>query len=80
MARERGALNAREELEAAAMWLGYQDENLSFGLQSAEDGLKLWRYGNSNIHLAEMADTWEEGDRRLALGYDPLDGVTRSGK
>ena len=70
--------NAREQLEAAADWLGWQDENLSFGLKSAEDGLKLWKHWQANPDLPEMAD--EEIDhrgtvakqRRKALGYDPL--------
>ena len=34
-------MNAREILVAAADWLGWQDEDLSFGLKSAEDGIKL---------------------------------------
>lgn len=70
--------NAREQLAAAAEWLGWQDENLSFGLKSAEDGLKLWAYWQAHPDLPEMAD--EEIDhrgtvakeRRKALGYDPL--------
>lgn len=70
--------NAREQLAAAADWLGWQDENLSFGLKSAEDGLKLWKHWQANSELPEMAD--EECDecgsvteeRRKAVGYDPL--------
>ncbi|QYW02188.1 hypothetical protein CPT_Sonora_087 [Stenotrophomonas phage Sonora] len=71
-------LNAREELEAAEQWLGWQDEDLSVGLKSAEDGLKLWRYWQANPNLPEMADDDEEGYdvpaiRKQVLGYDPMD-------
>lgn len=69
--------NAREQLAAAAEWLGWQDENLSMGLKSAADGLKLWAYWQAHPELPEMAD--EDCDdvnvaavRRKALGYDPL--------
>jgi len=70
-------MNAREELEAAACWLGWQDEDLSAGLKSAEDGLKLWRYWKSNPDSPEMADEDCDGYdvsamRIHALGYDPL--------
>lgn len=73
--------NAREQLEAAAKWLGWQEESLSFGLRSPEDGIKLWRYWQSMPDtLPEMADeeVVEDGvesaekHRILALGYDPL--------
>ena len=72
--------NAREELALAAEWLGWQDENLSFGLKSAEHALKLWRYWQAHPELPEMADSDydDEGklvgpkNRRKALGYDPM--------
>ena len=74
-------MNAREELEACANWLDFQNEDMSFGLRKPEDGLKLWRYWQSKpSELPEMAD--EETDdfsddfvarhRKKALGYDPL--------
>lgn len=66
-------MNAREILAAAADWLGWQDEDLSFGLKSAEDAIKLYAYSQANSgSLPEMADEWEPKDRRAALGYDPL--------
>lgn len=66
-------MNAREILAAAADWLSWQEEDLSFGLKSAEDGIKLYAYAQAHCdHLPEMADEWEPKDRRKALGYDPL--------
>jgi hypothetical protein len=77
--------NAREQLDAAAHWLGWQDEALSNGLRSPEDGLKLWSYWQANPNLPEMADEdigpneMPENDNRTvaehrvaAVGYDPL--------
>lgn len=72
-------LNAREQLEAASMWLGYHNEDINFGLKSPEDALKLWRYANAHPEMDEMADTWTPKQRKAAIGYDPLDGETRSG-
>lgn len=78
--------NAREQLEACAVWLGYQDENLSAGLRSADDGLKLWRYWLAHADvLPEMADeeVAEKGiesvrkHRRKALRYDPLSSTAQ---
>lgn len=51
-------MNAREILAAAADWLGWQDEDMSFGLKSAEDGLKLYAYAQAHPELPEMADDW----------------------
>lgn len=65
-------MNAREILKAAAEWLGDQEEDLSFGLKSAEDGIKLYAYAQAHPDLPEMADEWEPKDRRKALGYEPL--------
>lgn len=69
--------NSREQLAAAAEWLGWQDEYLSSGLKSADDALKLWRFWQARPYGPEMAD--EECDgfdvaalRVEALGYDPL--------
>lgn len=73
-------LNAREKLLAIADWLGWQNEDLSFGLKSPEDAVKLYNYWQEHADtLPEMAD--EEKDdagrwlfmfRKHALGYDPL--------
>lgn len=70
--------NAREQLAAAADWLGWQDENLSFGLKSADDGLKLWRFWQERPDGPEMADEDVDGFdvpalRVEALGYDPIE-------
>lgn len=65
-------MNAREILVAAADWFGWQDEDLSFGLKSAEDGIKLYAYSQAHSELPEMADEWKPKDRRKALGYEPL--------
>ena len=73
-------LNAREQLEAAARWLSYQEENLSFGLKKPEDGLKLWRYWTTDKTLPEFCDGPESDDeavscrnRRIAaIGYCPF--------
>lgn len=72
-------LNAREQLEAAANWLAFHHEDLSFGLKSPEDGLKLWRAWTSDPALPEFCDAPEselEAKQTLAivrkiLGYDP---------
>ena len=65
-------MNAREILVAAADWLGWQDEDMSFGLKSAEDAIKLYAYAQAHPDLPEMADKWEPKDRRKALGYEPM--------
>lgn len=72
-------MNARDQLEAAAAWLGFQNENLSYGLKSPEDGLKLWRYGQKHIELAELCDNpvgddadWTEDNFKEAIGYNPF--------
>jgi len=67
-------MNAREELEAAALWLGFHHEDLSFGLRNAEDGLKLWRYWQANPGFPEFCDEGPEENERLVtecLGYNP---------
>ena len=72
-------LNAREQLEAAASWLGFQHEDLSFGLKTPEDGLKLWRGWQSDPELPEFCDEYEDANDaktlsarvRKILGYDP---------
>lgn len=72
-------LNAREQLEAAATWLGYQHEDLSYGLKSPEDGIKLWRYWTANDRLPEFCDQPEDEAEgkvvvkhvKKAIGYNP---------
>jgi hypothetical protein len=65
-------MNARERLAAAAEWLGYNHEQLSFGLRNAFDALRLYDYAQAHPNLPEMADDWEESDLIAALGYSPL--------
>jgi len=72
-------LNAREQLEAAFTWLGYQHDDLSFGLKSPEDAIKLWKAWQSDPELPEFCDEgedYEDGQKlnkrvRKILGYDP---------
>lgn len=64
--------NAREQLNAAAHWLGWSDEDLAVGLRNAFDGLRLYDYAQAHPELPEMADEWEPRERIKALGYDPL--------
>src|SRR5579864_1935301 len=66
-------MNARERLAAAAEWLGYNDEQLSFGLRNAFDALRLYDYAQAHPNLPEMADEWEESDLIAALGYSPFE-------
>ena len=73
--------NAREKLAAIANWLGWQHENLSYGLKTPEDAIKLYDYWDvRGDTLPEMADEFIDDDGRFmaifrkdALGYDPLD-------
>lgn len=72
--------NARETIAAVAEWLGYQEEQLSYGLRSPEDALKLHAYWEARPDtLPEMADEDfdDEGEdicahRIAAVGYDPM--------
>lgn len=64
-------MNARERLAAAAEWLGWNHEQLSFGLRNAFDALRLHDYAMARPDLPEMADEWEEKDLIAALGYSP---------
>lgn len=66
-------MNARERLAAAADWLGYNEEQLSFGLRSAFDALRLYDYAQAHPELNEMADEWEESHLIAALGYSPFE-------
>lgn len=73
-------LNAREKLLAIAVWLGWQNEDLSFGLKSPEDAVKLYNYWQEHADtLPEMADEEKDDEgrwvfmfRKYVLGYDPL--------
>lgn len=72
--------NAFEKLLAVVNWFGCQDENLSEGLKSPQDALKLYDYWQENEdNLPEVADEEKDDDgrwvfmfRKHALGYDPL--------
>lgn len=65
-------MNARERLEHAAEWFGWQEEQLSFGLKNAFDALRLYDYAQEHPALPEMADEWTPEQRIEAIGYDPL--------
>lgn len=72
-------LNAREQLEACAWWLSMQHEDLSYGLKSPVDGLKLWSAWIKDPELPEFCDQYEDSNDaktisarvRKILGYDP---------
>ena len=64
-------LNAREQLMMAAGWLGLTHEDLSFGLKSSEDGIKLWRYGQTRAEDT-YADDWSNAELVRVLGYNPF--------
>ena len=66
-------VNARQQLAAVVEWLGWNEENLSFGLRNSVDALRLYDYAQAHPgRLPEMADEWQPKDRIAALGYDPL--------
>lgn len=74
-------MNAREQLEAAANWLGWQEEDLSVNLKTPEDALKLWQHWQKNRNLPEFADgqNCDEDEQNAcavacvaAIGYDPV--------
>lgn len=65
-------MNARERLAHAAEWLGWQEEQLSFGMKNAFDALRLYDYAQAHPDLPEMADEWTVKQRIAAIGYDPL--------
>ena len=60
------------KLNTVITWLEFQPEDLSFGLRSAEDAVKLYNYGLDNPDLPVFVYRWGEQDRIDALGYDPL--------
>ena len=64
---------ARERLEHAAQWYGWNNENLNSRLRSTYDALRLYDYAQAHPDLPEMADAWEPEQRIAALGYDPFD-------
>lgn len=74
-------MNARELLDQVEHWLGWQNEDLSAGLKSAFDALRLYEYWTDpkNQHLPEFCDMdYDDEDHDIAtervnaLGYDPL--------
>ena len=66
-------MNARERLEMVAYWLGDQDENLSAGLKTAFDALRLYDYAQAHPNLPEMADEWTPRQIIAAVGYNPFE-------
>lgn len=67
-------MNSRETLAHVADWLGWQEEQLSYGMKNAFDALRLYDYWMDHQEtLPEMADEWDEKDRIAALGYDPME-------
>lgn len=65
--------NAREMLKNVADFLGDEEEDLSFGLRSAFDALRLYDYAQSHPELTNAFVTeWKSSDRIKALGYDPM--------
>lgn len=68
--------NSREQLAACAEWLGRIHEDLSFGLKSPEDGLKLWRY-NFSRDEDTFPDEWDPAERKHVLGYDPMERAVK---
>lgn len=76
----RHDLNAREKLEAVALWLSMQHEDLSYGLKSPLDAVKLWEAWRRCASLPEFCDDpsgsaeekrFEKVFRKV-LGYNPV--------
>lgn len=78
------ALDIADQLQNTADWLGSQHCNLTYGLASPEDGLKLHRHWMADDSLPEYADDWDDSDpatseqrvkaeRIAAVGYDPIE-------
>lgn len=65
-------MNAREQLQAVAEWLGWQNESLSFGLRNSMDALRLYDYAQAHLQLPEMAEDWAPKSLVAALGYNPF--------
>lgn len=67
-------MNAREQLEEIAGWLGDEEESLSFGLRNAYDALRLYDYAKARPELWHgFVTEWDAADRIAALGYDPME-------
>ena len=65
-------IDVTEKLNAVITWLSFEYDDLSFGLRTAEDAIKLYDYAQANPGLPEFTDRWEVQTRIDALGYDPL--------
>jgi len=65
-------INALELLERTVAWLNEQHGDLSWGLRSAEDAVKLFIYSWDHPELGEYADDWKSKDLCKALGYNPI--------
>jgi hypothetical protein len=62
-----------KRLLIAYNWLCQQDDSISFGLRSTEDGLKLFGHFMGNPRLPEFCDTDDMAHERVkCLGYDPM--------
>ncbi len=72
-------MNAREKAATISDWLGWQHEDLSYGLKSVADAEKLYdhmqAHQTGNGWLPECADEWYEDDLLLALGYNPIPDI-----
>lgn len=71
--------DVQEQLDACSGWLQSMHADLSFGLKSPEDALKLWRYALAHPELAEFCDEqtgepgdWQESNFIEAIGYNPF--------
>lgn len=62
--------NTREKMLLVADWLGWQDEQMSFGLRSMRDAEEL--YDEAMAGDNEMAEDWTSAARKRVLGYDPM--------
>ncbi|MEM8519518.1 hypothetical protein [Janthinobacterium sp. CAN_S7] len=79
--------NMREKAEAIALWLGYHNEDIAYGLRALADAEKLYDYWQAHSGvLPEFCD--EDADdptvnvrqhRIAAIGYDPLMIVMEGG-
>lgn len=66
-------VNVRQRMVLVADWLGWQDENLSFGLRTLQDAERLYLMANyAGPPYTEMADEWPEGLIKRVIGYDPF--------
>lgn len=65
--------NVREMLDHLHRWLAYQEEDLSYGLRSISDAVKLYLAHQEGQDM-RFPDRWSSAQRIAVLGYDPLPG------